>query len=156
MFRTILWATDGSAFADGALQTVLELASTHQSRIVVAHADRLLVGRFGEAPSLADEVDIRDKLERQVGDLRAAGFEAEIRTELGVTMNAAQLIAAAARETHADLIVLASHSRGTLGSAMLGSVSRTLLHEAPCPVLVVPPEAARPMPEICRSEGAGV
>ena len=155
MFRTILWATDGSAFADGALPTVIELASTHGSRIVVAHADRLLVGRFGEAPSLTDEADVREKLERQVDDLRAAGFEAEIRTELGVTMSAAQLVAAAAREAHADLIVLASHARGTLGSALFGSVARTLLHEAPCPVLVVPPAAARPMPEICRSEGAG-
>lgn len=39
----------------------------------------------------------------------------------------------------ADLLVVGSRGRGALGSAMLGSVSRGVLHHADCPVAVVRP-----------------
>jgi nucleotide-binding universal stress UspA family protein len=37
-----------------------------------------------------------------------------------------------------DLLLVGSRSYGPLGRTLLGSVSSTLIHEAPCPVLVVP------------------
>ncbi|MEW9531758.1 universal stress protein [Microbispora sp. NPDC049125] len=37
----------------------------------------------------------------------------------------------------ADLLVVGSHGRGALGSAVIGSVSRGVLHHAHCPVAVV-------------------
>ncbi len=39
----------------------------------------------------------------------------------------------------AELLVVGSHGRGRLGRAILGSVSRTVLEHAGCPVAVVPP-----------------
>ncbi|GAA0410805.1 universal stress protein [Acrocarpospora corrugata] len=39
----------------------------------------------------------------------------------------------------ADLLVVGSHGRSGLGSAVLGSVSRSVLHHAHCPVAVVRP-----------------
>ena len=60
MFETIVWATDGSELADRALPYVKELARTNGSRIVAVHANELLRGRFGGAPLLADEPDVRD------------------------------------------------------------------------------------------------
>ncbi|MEV0970841.1 universal stress protein [Microtetraspora glauca] len=44
----------------------------------------------------------------------------------------------------AVMLVVGSHGRGPLGSAVLGSVSRGVLHHARCPVAVVRPPAAGP------------
>ena len=40
--------------------------------------------------------------------------------------------------TTADLLVLGTRGRGAIASAILGSVSNTVLYQAPCPVVVVP------------------
>jgi nucleotide-binding universal stress UspA family protein len=137
MFETIVWATDGSEIADRALPLVKELARTHTSTIVAVHANEVLVGRFGGSTLLADEDDIRVKIERQVADLREAGFATEYVVETGGREGIAELISAAAAKAEADLIVVGSHGRGAAASAILGSVAKNLLHVAPCPVLVV-------------------
>jgi len=51
----------------------------------------------------------------------------------------AELIAEAASESEAGVIVVGTHGRGVAASALLGSVAKGLLHVAPCPVLAVPP-----------------
>lgn len=38
----------------------------------------------------------------------------------------------------ADLIVVGARGRGAIASAILGSVSNTVLHQAPCPIVVTP------------------
>ena len=141
MFNTIIWATDGSDLADTALPFIRRLADTHHSRIVAVHADEHLRGRFGGAPVLADEDDLRVKLRKQVEELGEAGLQIELKVEVSATHSPATLIAEAAEELDADLVVIATHGRGSAGSALLGSVAKALLHEAPCPVLVITPAA---------------
>ncbi len=141
MFETIIWATDGSELADTALPLVRELAELHHARIVAVHADEHLRGRFGAAPVLADEDDLRAKIRMQVAELVDAGFGAEFHVEVSSIHDPAMLIAEAAEEVRADLILIATHGRGLAGSAFLGSVTKGLLHQAPCPVLVVTPAA---------------
>jgi nucleotide-binding universal stress UspA family protein len=145
MFETIVWATDGSELADRALVQVRPLAKIHGSRIVAVHANELLKGRFGGAPVLADEPDIREKLESQVQDLRAAGFDATLEVRAG-THDVATLVEAAAEDVGADLIVVGTHGHGGIAAALMGSVARGLCHTSRRPVLVVPP--------LDRSEGA--
>jgi len=54
MFRTIVWATDGSELADSALPLVTELARANGSKIVVFHANELFRGsRLSGGPILA-------------------------------------------------------------------------------------------------------
>jgi nucleotide-binding universal stress UspA family protein len=84
MFKTIVWATDGSELADRALPIVTGLARAHRSKIVAIHAGEVLVGRFGGAPLLADDDELVEKIERQVEELRAAGFVAELRVVRGI------------------------------------------------------------------------
>ena len=144
MFETIVWATDGSELADRALLNVRQLAEAHGSRIVAVHANELFTGRAGGAPLLADEPDIRHKLENQVAELRSAGFDARLEVRTG-TQHTATLIKEAADDVDADLIVVGTHGRGAIGAAVMGSVARALCHSSSRPVLVVPP-ADRPEP----------
>jgi nucleotide-binding universal stress UspA family protein len=142
MFDTIVWATDGSELSDGALPLVKELARLHNSKIVALHADALLTGRFGGAPLLADEDDLRAKLRHQVEELEAEGFDAELLIRVAPMLAPAQIIVDAARDLDAALVVVATHAYGMFGSLFFGSVAKALVHEAPCPVLTIPPAIA--------------
>ena len=150
MFKTIVWATDGSELADAALEHVRTLAEIHGSRIVAVHGNELLTGRFGGAPIRADELDIREKLESQVKELRAAGFDASLEIRTG-GQRVAKLVERAADEVDADLIVVGTHGRTGATAAVMGSVARALCHVSRRPMLVVPP-VRRPAPS---ADGAG-
>jgi nucleotide-binding universal stress UspA family protein len=43
-----------------------------------------------------------------------------------------------ATERDVDMIVMATHGRGFISHAMMGSTTERVLRRAPCPVLVVP------------------
>jgi nucleotide-binding universal stress UspA family protein len=147
MFKTIVWATDGSELADGALEHVRELARDHGSRIVAVHANELLRGRFGGSPLLADEPDLQAKVTKQVEELKSVGIDATLEVRNG-SRDVATLIAEAAEDVDADLIVVGTHGHGGFTAALMGSVARALCHTAGRPVLVVPPPhaAKRPAP----------
>jgi nucleotide-binding universal stress UspA family protein len=138
MFKTIAWATDGSELADQALEHVRKLAEIHGSRIVAVHANEVMVGRAAGAPVLADEPDIREKLESQVEELRKVGLDAKLEVRTG-SPHVATLVEHAADEAGADLIVVGTHGRGAVAGVLMGSVARGLCHTAHRPVLVVPP-----------------
>ena len=142
MFKTIVWATDGSEHADRALPFVTGIARAHRSKIVAIHADELLAGRFGGASLLADDPELVAKIERQVEELREAGYTADLRIVRGID-GVATLIAQAAADADAELIVVGTHGHGGFTSALLGSVARGLLHQAECPVLAIPPAEVR-------------
>lgn len=143
MFETIVWATDGSELADRALDTVIGLARQHDSTIVAVHANELFKGSLGGAPLLSDEPELVAKIKDQVAELRELGVPAELNVVNG-THGVPELIAKAAREVDADLIVVGTHGWGGFRSAVLGSVARGLLHAAFCPVLAIPPETRVP------------
>jgi nucleotide-binding universal stress UspA family protein len=139
MFRTVVWATDGSDVADGSLPVVKELADHEGARVVVVHANEVLLGRAGGAPVMADEPDLLRKIEGQAEALRDDGYDATFTVATGATHDAARLIADAARALRADVIVVGTRGRSTIAGLIVGSVTHRLLHVAPCPVLAVPP-----------------
>ncbi|HWC12139.1 MAG TPA: universal stress protein [Acidimicrobiales bacterium] len=64
----------------------------------------------------------------------ALGIEATGRVEQG---DAGETICEVAGTDGFEIVVVGSHGSGLLKRALLGSVSRYVLHNAPCPVLVV-------------------
>jgi nucleotide-binding universal stress UspA family protein len=143
MFKTIVWATDGSELADSALGFVRELAQQGGARIVAVHANELMRGRSSGYPVLADEPELEEKIGKQIEDLRSVGLAAtfEVRSD---SKGVATLIAQAAEDVDADLIVVATHGAGGFTAALMGSVARALCHTAKTPVLVVPRAGLRP------------
>jgi nucleotide-binding universal stress UspA family protein len=144
MFKTIIWATDGSEAADRALPTALELTAEANGRLLVVHANERLGGRAGGGPVFADEEDLQRKLETKAHDLLESDVNASFHVVSGLNTDPADLIADVAKESDADLIVVGTRGHGRVAGMLLGSVTQGLLHVAPCPVLAVPPKVAAP------------
>ncbi len=141
MFETVLWATDASPLADGALVEALRLLQPG-GRLIAFHCDeRFLGGRAAGLPVLVDEIDRREKLRKQVEQLKADGFDAELVVE-AIHRNIAGEIAKAAELHGADAIVCGTRGFGLVAGAVAGSVAMRLPHLASCPVVVVSERAA--------------
>jgi nucleotide-binding universal stress UspA family protein len=139
MFKTVVWATDGSETADRALPYAKGLAGGRDKALVVVHVKELFVGRGGGYPVYADEDELLQKIEAQVEELRKAGFAVELEVATTATQGPAHVAAEIAAETGADVIVVGTRGHGPISGALLGSVAQHLLHDARCPVLAVPP-----------------
>jgi nucleotide-binding universal stress UspA family protein len=136
MYKTVIWATDGSDGADVALGEALQLAELGGGRLVAAHCDQRLNGRAMAWPALPDEEDRRIKIRRQVDELQADGVDIDLVIRRS-HHDAADVIAEIATELGADVIVCGTRGLGAVSAAFVGSVGQRLLRVAPCPVLVV-------------------
>src|SRR5581483_3762827 len=103
-FQTIVWPTDGSALAETAVPTLEALARRHASKIIVFHVSRASSG----------EDERLESVRRRVGALELHGFAVELVVRDRGHDDPAHEIAALADETGADVIVLATHGRGTV------------------------------------------
>jgi nucleotide-binding universal stress UspA family protein len=140
MYETVLWATDASPVADGALKVALELLQPG-GRLIAFHCDeRFLGSRAGGMSPLADEVDRREKLDAQVAELRDIGIDAKLLIET-THHNTAGEIARAADACNAGVIVCGTRGFGVVAGAVAGSVAMRLPHVASCPVVVVSEKA---------------
>lgn len=147
MFKTVLWATDGSETAARALPYALGLVEPDKTKLVVAHAREIVAGRGGAYPILADESDLRQRIGRQVEDLRGGGMDATFVVRTCTAGHAARTIAEIAGELGADLIVVGTHGHGRVAGLLLGSVTQGLLHAGVCPVLAIPTGSPAEAPE---------
>lgn len=68
-------------------------------------------------------------------DLSAQGLHVE---QVAASGDPAEALIAEARVRDAAMIILARQRRSGLGKLIFGSVSETVLRDAPCPVLVIP------------------
>jgi len=142
----ILLAIDGSSASDRAIELVAATAWPAGSHVLLIHVADGLIGVYAGMPGVvvsteAIEADIEADRERRQKFLDEAGArlvapERSLATQI-IEGRPASSIVDAARAAQADLIVLGSHGRGALGSAVLGSVAAEVVEYATTPVLVV-------------------
>jgi len=150
MRQAIVCGIDGSPDSQAALVYATDLADRLDARLVLAHVVEpvpALSGAVGpltgaSAPS-SSTVEREAEGERLLGEIaESTGVgHAEQRVVTGLP---AEGLADLADDESAQLIVVGSRGRGPLRSALLGSVSTSLIGLARCPVLVVPPGAVTP------------
>ena len=125
--ETILLATDTSAASQAAEDQAFDLAVSLGARLVVLSV-------VSGAPSARSSRQLA--VEAIVQRARAGGAMA---TGLTWEGDAGESIVEASESESADLIVVGTHERGTVGRLFLGSVSDHVVRHARCPVMVVRP-----------------
>lgn len=144
--KKILIATDGSTSAREAVQFGLELAEEHAAEVTFVHVapvlDRSFADGIGVPAARLHRIDEVDRRPLEDALALAAEQDVDATAELLAGLPADEIVAYA-DSLDADLIVLGSRGRGAIATALLGSVSRSVLHEARRPVLVVRGEHVR-------------
>lgn len=141
MFKRILVPVDGSATSNKALDVALQLASESDARVRLVHSfDELayLTG-FEVLPQILDDA------RRYAGDVLNDGLKlaearhvpADSRLLEVPGRRLGDLVAEAAKDFQADLIVLGTHGRRGIGRVALGSGAEQVIRSAPVPVLAV-------------------
>ena len=137
MFKTLLWATDGSPEAEAAVQFALPFLDDG-GHLVAFHCEQRLAGtHVAGATVLPDEPERRERIEAQVESLRRAGVDTELRVARSRSEPAAEINAAAA-EADVDAIVCGTRHLHGVPGILNGSVSARVVRHATVPVIVVP------------------
>ena len=138
MYTNHLRATVATEGDEAALQEALRLLAP-DGKLIAFHCDqRFSGGRAGGLPVLPDEDDRQQRLRARVAELAADGVDVEL--VVGTTHHSpAHCVVRAADELEVEAIVCGTRGFGGLHGALLGSVSKELLHHAHVPVVVVPP-----------------
>jgi nucleotide-binding universal stress UspA family protein len=141
-FHRILFATDLTEASEPALAEAIEMAKGDGTELLIAHAYQL--PSAAPAASIAGGVyedwarNLRElveaKLEPLIEKARAEGVEAQ---PLVLTGTPHEVIAQAAAEQGADLVIMGTHGRKGFSRFFLGSVASRVSSSAPCPVLTI-------------------
>lgn len=134
----VLVATDGSECSYAAAREFVQIAGAARHRVTILYVLPLLA--VGRAPGyLQTELEGEgiSALSTVSSIFHRSGLSADTDMRQGVPADA---ILQVAREGRFDLIVIGRRGVGGMRELLLGSVSRTIVHKAPCSVLVGGPD----------------
>ena len=135
--KLILVPLDFSQPSRRALRFAREWAVVFGAEVCLLHVlePTTAVGEFGIVP--IDPVP-PDRAKAALQDLARQEFPETVRVTVKVRKGAAyDQIATVARETKADLILIATHGHTGLKHVLLGSTAERVVRHAPCPVLTL-------------------
>jgi len=144
MYRQILVPLDGSAFAESALPLALEIsrrtgAAVHMATVLEGVTSFAYEGWEAATVEWSNQY-LEDVLARIEGN---AGGEFSHAVLSGHTV---EMLQGEAEAKNADLVVMASHGRGALSRAWLGSVADGFVRQTNLPVILVrPADEAEPV-----------
>jgi nucleotide-binding universal stress UspA family protein len=136
-FKKILIGYDGSAQAEKATETALELARSVDAKVLLfAVARPPEPATMVEVDAMLD--DAREHFEEQFKKIveRAKGLDVELQTDIAVGHPVEQIVHRAETD-HVDLIVLGRRGKSRWEKMLVGSTAEKVLRYAHCPVMVV-------------------
>lgn len=140
-YRYVLLATDFSPFSEQAAQRAIEIAAQYGAQLDVLNIVEEMVFYNEWDDSLIADIPLRDESLKdyaldsmhKFAERTGLGKDARLEVQWG---NPKRSIVSWAREKQVDLIVTGSHGHHGI-ERLLGSVSTSVLHHAPCDVLIV-------------------
>ena len=139
----ILVSLDISESTDKVVATATQFAKAMSAKLYLIHVaepEPDFIG-YGVGPqtvrdSVSEELHKEHvQIQKVAESLRQNGLDAKGLLIQGSTV---ETILKQADKLQAQIIVMGSHGRGAVYNALIGSVSKGVLHGAKCPVLVVP------------------
>jgi nucleotide-binding universal stress UspA family protein len=146
MIHRILCPLDFSEFSKRSFEHALVLARWYGANVTALHVfaafmppgdESTYPGWLRRVPEARREID--RELREQLTTPLAEGMDVPLRLREG---DPVAMILEEARELGADLLVVSTHGRSGFDRFTLGSVAEKVLRKSPCPVLVVPAQAA--------------
>ncbi len=140
-FRRILIPTDFSTAAEWAFDDAVRVAKSTGAEIIVLHIRMTWENhpselRFPADPSLYEYAE-----QQELNLLRERAHDAEARINIRLVVkqapDAGREICRTAAEEKVDLIVIATHARHHVAHLLLGSTTRVVITDPPCPVLAI-------------------
>lgn len=141
--KKVLVSTDFSAAAASAIPYAVSLAQEYEGEVHIVHVveDSLYYAQFVYEgapfdPTVLIEGLVEDRKKKLTEVLKDIPKNVKCRTHLRRGVVATEIMAAA-KETDADLVVIATHGRTGFSHLIFGSVAERVVRECPCPVLTV-------------------
>jgi nucleotide-binding universal stress UspA family protein len=141
----ILLATDGSADAELARTTAVDMATSTDSELHVVTVAPGYPSYEVRVPEIVEQLrkQAQNILDEQVEKIERDGGKVAQKHLRIAERHRAQQIVRVAEEIRAGLIVMGSRGLGGVRRALMGSVSDSVVRHAHCPVLVVRHEKER-------------
>lgn len=147
MYKRIMVAVDESFMTGKVLDNAIELARLSGAKLAICHAvdetifahrevEMMLSNSVGKAEYRL-RLGAQGFLGKAAETARAAGVEAEIRLIESETRHVSDMLADAAAEWQADLLVVGTHGRRGMERFFVGSVAERLVRKAGTSLLLV-------------------
>jgi len=154
--KKILYATDLTVNSAYAAYFAVDLAKTHDAKIIIIHCAEINPLIYLGAAAPFSDVWLREaqenEVEKDLGEIkkRVQEFSRKAESQFGpdyanllsetiVTAGyAVEEILNTANKLECDVIVLGSHGKGFLRQTFLGSVARAVLERSAKPVFIIP------------------
>jgi len=149
--KKILYATDLSKNSAYAFYYAIDMAKTHDAKIIALHVIEPLPSFLITFEDFQDKVEqdrreeVNRKIEKQIQeerkkvDAQMATSSMELVSDILIRKgHPVEQILITADEEDCDVIILGSHGKGSLMQTFLGSVSSSVLHQSRKPVFIIP------------------
>ena len=137
--KRVLVALDGSTEGEAVLRFLMEIAGPLDMTVMLLHVLEPITPQAAESMVILDDIEARrQEAEEYLAPISAALRSQGVNTSWAIRRGRpAQEILAAASESGADLIAMATHGRTGVGRLLFGSVAEAVLRHAAVPVFML-------------------